>query len=110
MKKAIIDYVFLSAQVFLTDNFAAYAGGVFNEPLPADWGVNHAINIIGWDDSKNAWLLRNSWGTGWGTSGLHPKIVLAKKSKAPPDPRGYMWIDYKSSNISDFVWVLAQKI
>ncbi|MGA8499117.1 MAG: C1 family peptidase, partial [Xanthobacteraceae bacterium] len=29
----------------------------------------HCIVIVGYDDSKKAWLMRNSWGTGWGNAG-----------------------------------------
>ena len=34
-------------------------------------GVNggHCITIVGYDDSEQAWLIRNSWGTGWGMEG-----------------------------------------
>jgi len=44
-------------------------------------GGNHAVTIIGWDDSfaktnfstvppgNGAWIVRNSWGTAWGDSG-----------------------------------------
>jgi hypothetical protein len=29
----------------------------------------HAVVIIGYDDSKQVWILRNSWGTSWGMKG-----------------------------------------
>jgi Papain family cysteine protease len=29
----------------------------------------HCITVVGYDDSKGAWLIRNSWGTGWGMAG-----------------------------------------
>lgn len=31
--------------------------------------IDHDIILIGWDDSINAWILRNSWGSGWGVGG-----------------------------------------
>jgi hypothetical protein len=31
--------------------------------------VNHAVVLTGWDDSTQSWVLRNSWGSGWGESG-----------------------------------------
>ena len=29
----------------------------------------HAVDIVGYNDSKNWWVVRNSWGTGWGDQG-----------------------------------------
>jgi C1A family cysteine protease len=29
----------------------------------------HAVLIVGYDDSKNAYIVRNSWGSGWGIQG-----------------------------------------
>jgi C1A family cysteine protease len=29
----------------------------------------HAVTVVGYDDSKRCWLMRNSWGTSWGIGG-----------------------------------------
>ena len=42
---------------------------------------NHAISIIGWDDNKQAWLVKNTWGTYWGDEGC-------------------FWVSYDDSQIS----------
>ncbi len=46
---------------------------------------NHAIMLVGWDDTKKAWLIRNSWGNYWGEN-------------------GYGWIDY-SAKVFYAAWV-----
>jgi hypothetical protein len=34
--------------------------------------INHAITVTGWgeQDGENYWLIKNSWGTGWGDEGF----------------------------------------
>ena len=71
IKSAIYQYGPVSAAIYATDAFQYYNGGVFDSSYnpPSDKPVNHAIMLVGWDDSKGAWILRNSWGTGWGENG-----------------------------------------
>lgn len=39
-------------------------------PMPAGNIIGgHCVDIVGHDDSKQAWLIRNSWGTSWGEAG-----------------------------------------
>jgi cathepsin L len=59
--------------------------------------TNHVVTLIGWDDAKQAWLIKNSWGTSWGdTCGYG-------------DERGYMWINYKTNNVGyAAAWVKAK--
>jgi hypothetical protein len=71
IKQAIMTYGPISAAVAVTDAFAAYTGGVFNDNDPHA-PINHAPVLVGWNDSQGAngvWILRNSWGAGWGEGG-----------------------------------------
>jgi cathepsin L len=92
IKKAICTYGSVSASLNATDLFSDYTNGVFYE-TPSNYASptsNHAILIIGWDDSKNAWLIKNSWNTTWGEG-------------------GYGWVDYNTNNIGRrAAWVLAK--
>lgn len=81
IKSAIMTYGAVSCAVTVTSYFQAYTGGVFS--YDTNLSVNHAVVLVGWDDSlgsAGAWRMKNSWGTGWGEGGL-------------------MWIEYGVSNI-----------
>ncbi len=46
-------------------------GACFNHKQPGDIDRGgHLILVVGYDDTKQAWLIKNSWGTGWGESGF----------------------------------------
>jgi C1A family cysteine protease len=71
IKQAIMTYGPVSVGVAVTHAFGAYTGGIFNEDDP-NATINHAVALVGWDDSQGAegvWILRNSWGSWWGEEG-----------------------------------------
>jgi C1A family cysteine protease len=70
IKQAIYTYGAVSAGVYVSAFFQWYTGGVFNKCKRNPRWTNHAIILCGWDDAKGAWLLKNSWGTGWGENGF----------------------------------------
>jgi hypothetical protein len=76
IKQAIYDHGPVSAAVCVNSAFQSYTGGVFN---PSGWcfSINHAIVLVGWDDSVGAWILRNSWGPDWGEDG-YMRIAYGK--------------------------------
>ncbi len=70
IKTAIYTYGGVAAAVYVSSYFQGYTSGVFNTCKKNARSVNHAIQLVGWDDAKGAWLLKNSWGTGWGENGF----------------------------------------
>ena len=95
IKEAICKYGPVACSMNATPLFQNFAGnGVFFE-TESDYdnpSSNHAVMLIGWDDTKQAWLMRNSWSTTWGDS-------------------GYAWIRYNSNNIGRrAAWVVVKKL
>ncbi len=52
------------------DNFMYLSGTSTYSSLSGEVKGGHAILVVGYDDSRNAYRLMNSWGTGWGDSGF----------------------------------------
>ena len=90
LKQALCEHGALAVAVNATDEWGYYGGGVFNINAPAEEDINHAVTLVGWDDSLGAWLIKNSWGPGWGD-------------------RGYMWIKYGTNKIASWpAWAEVQ--
>jgi cathepsin L len=69
IKQSLCDHGPLATAIFSTVAFQAYTGGLYSDPS-SEPSVNHAVVIIGWDDSMQAWRIKNSWGPGWGELGF----------------------------------------
>ncbi len=74
LKQAIYTYGPIGVAVAVGPAFQGYRGGVFDKD---EWPINHAVVLVGWDDNfqwngrtYGVWILKNSWGTGWGVNGF----------------------------------------
>lgn len=67
IKNAIYTYGPISVGVGANDAMMRYSSGVFNSCDGT--APNHAVNLVGWDDDGQYWIMRNSWGQ-WGESGF----------------------------------------
>jgi C1A family cysteine protease len=68
IKSAIYNYGPISVAVAITNAFQSYSYGIFN--TCDNTTVNHAVNLIGWDDAGQYWIMANSWGVNWGENGF----------------------------------------
>ncbi len=93
MKKDIYNYGPIWVTIDASSGaFGSYTGGIFT----GTGGItDHAVVLVGWVDSASVpgggyWILRNSWGAGWGMS-------------------GYMYISYGSATIGCFANYIVYK-
>ncbi len=82
IKQAIYTYGAVQVGVYADRTMQAYTSGVINKCKKRVRYTNHAVMLVGWDDAKGAWLMKNSWGTGWGEN-------------------GYCWITYGCNRIGE---------
>ena len=95
IKAALCAHGPVTTRLIVTNAFKAYQGGIYHQVRGDKLSVTdpgaHQVLIVGWDDSKGAWLIKNSWvqhsesGKPWG---------LVDEGLA-----GYGWIEYGANLI-----------
>ncbi|CAK8530680.1 unnamed protein product [Lathyrus sativus] len=60
----------VSADIAIDEEFRLYNGGVYSGSCGSS--INHAVTIVGYgvsEEGEKYWLIKNSWGEGWGENG-----------------------------------------
>jgi C1A family cysteine protease len=72
IKYAVETYGPINSSMHAYDDFDSYTGGCYEHGGTDP--TNHAVLILGWDDSmcggQGAWICKNSWGQNWGENGF----------------------------------------
>lgn len=101
IKAAVYDHgpVTMSFNYTNTHKYYDATWGTIYDHYPSPESSNHLVSIIGWNDSvphphpshdgTGAWIVKNSWGTGWGDNGY---FYLAYNSSRV---RGITYLKYK---------------
>jgi len=94
IKNALYTYGPLVTSMIVYTDFYYYSGGIYSHT----WGENdggHAVTIVGYDDIGQYFIVKNSWGTGWGENGY---FRIAYSEISSPVQFGRFTIAYLNPN------------
>jgi len=56
--------------VYANSQFMTYKSGIFSGcPSTSSYFINHAVILVGYNDTDRYWVIKNSWDTTWGEGG-----------------------------------------
>jgi len=80
LKAALVTYGPLVTTMMVYSDFMYYSSGVYAYTSGSLEG-GHAVILVGYDDGGQYFIVKNSWGTGWGESGYFRIAYSELKSK-----------------------------
>ncbi|HMA82923.1 MAG TPA: C1 family peptidase [Candidatus Thermoplasmatota archaeon] len=68
IKEALIEYGPLTICIYVYDDMYDYNGGIYRRSTDEIVG-GHLVALMGYNDTTQSWLVKNSWGSQWGNDG-----------------------------------------
>ena len=70
LKKLLYEEGPVTVALYADLGFSYYSSGVYSGcPSDSYYYINHAVLLVGYDDTEQAWIIKNSWGADWGDQG-----------------------------------------
>lgn len=91
LKSALSKHGPLVTTMEVYTDFYYYTGGVY-EHASGDPEGGHAVLLVGYDDRESCFIVKNSWGEGWGESGF---FRIGYSQLAPGVEFGFYTIAYR---------------
>jgi len=94
LKQACYDYGPIAGAMLVYTDFMYYSGGVYSYA----WGQlegGHAMLIVGWNDSSQYFIVKNSFGSWWGESGYF-RIAYSQVSNDVEFGTDSIWMTWGS--------------
>jgi len=104
--KTALLYHPVSASFEVFADFYAYHSGVYEHVFGDSEGW-HAVLIVGWNDREQSWIVKNSWGSGWGEKGYF-RIKWGQSNFGLSNE--FIWDDLSSSGITLSTQVCAAEL
>ncbi len=88
IKNAIVQYGCVGCAVAANSSWDSWSSDPNYVHKGNSRSIDHDVVLVGWDDAKGAWIMRNSWDLGWAN-------------------QGYGWIAYGADSIgTESVWAV----
>jgi C1A family cysteine protease len=101
IKQHLVDYGPVTGCFVVYTDFFSYHSGVYEQTWGNEEG-GHCVAIVGYDDTQSAWIIKNSWNTGWGTDGFG----LIKYGECYIDS----WANVAVNGVALRAWTAAKKV
>jgi C1A family cysteine protease len=94
IKNALYAYGPVLTTLYVYNDFYYYRSGVYSYSSGSYVGA-HAVLVIGYDDTNQCFIVKNSWGTGWGEAGY---FMIAYSEVTGTSRFGYSTLAYNGYN------------